>query len=187
MNRSTGRGTLVLIAFLFAASGAVRFGDGLGSSLARAAGADPVPEAVVAEGCGPLPQELAAALSAREARVTAQEAALADRAAALDLAGEVLDGRMEALRQTETELRATLALADGAAEADLARLTTVYESMKPKDAALLFTAMESQFAAGFLGRMRPDAAAAILTGMAPDKAYAVSAILAGRNAAAPRE
>lgn len=187
MSRRTGRGTLVLIALLFAASGAVRFGDGLGSSIARAAGADPVPEPAVAESCGPLPQELAAALLAREARVSAQEAALADRAAALDLASEVLDGRMEALRETETELRATLALADGAAEADLARLTTVYESMKPKDAALLFTEMDSQFAAGFLGRMRPDAAAAILTGMAPDKAYAVSAILAGRNSAVPRQ
>ncbi|WP_112310265.1 MotE family protein [Pseudogemmobacter bohemicus] len=186
MSRRPGRSTLMLIALLFAASGAVRFGDGLGTSIAWAAGADPAPEAE-AESCAPLPQELAAALSAREARVTAQEAALADRAAALDLASEVLDGRMEALRETETELRATLALADGAAEADLARLTTVYESMKPKDAALLFSAMDSQFAAGFLGRMRPDAAAAILTGMAPDKAYAVSAILAGRNAAAPRE
>lgn len=187
MRRRPGRGTLALITLLFAASGAIRLGDGVGLSLARAAGADPMPEPAAAEGCAPLPQELAAALSAREARVLAQEAALADRAAALDLAGEVLDGRLEDLQRTESELRATLALADGAAEADLARLTTVYESMKPKDAALLFSAMESQFASGFLGRMRPDAAAAILAGMAPDKAYAVSAILAGRNAGVPRE
>lgn len=186
MSRRAGRGTLVVIAFLFAASGAIRFGDGLGLSLARAAGAEAADEPVAEVNCAP-PQELAAALSAREARVMAQEAALADRAAALDLADAVLDGRMEELRQAETELRSTLAIADGAAEADLARLTAVYESMKPREAALLFDAMDAQFAAGFLGRMRPDAAAPVLTGMTPDKAYAVSAILAGRNARAPRE
>ncbi len=185
--RRPARGSLFLIAVLFAASGAIRFGDGLGLSLARAAGADPSAEPQPVPGCAPLPTELAAALSEREARVLAQEAALADRAAALDLADAVLAGRLEDLKQAETELRATLALADGAAEADLARLTTVYETMKPREAALLFSAMEAQFAAGFLGRMRPEAAAAILTGMAPDKAYAVSAILAGRNAGVPRD
>jgi flagellar motility protein MotE (MotC chaperone) len=66
-------------------------------------------------------------------------------------------------------------------------LTAVYETMKPKDAAALFEAMQPEFAAGFLGRMRPEAAGAILAGMSPEAAYAASLLLAGRNAAVPRD
>lgn len=183
MTRRPGRGTLVLIALMFASSAALRLGDGLGS-YARAA-EDPAPPPP-AEGCAP-PAELAAAFSAREARLAAQESAVSERAAALTLAEDLLRGRLEAVTAAEAELRATLALADGAAEADLARLTAVYETMKPKEAAVLFDAMEADFAAGFLGRMRAESAAAVMAGMSPDKAYAVSAILAGRNAGVPKE
>jgi len=87
----------------------------------------------------------------------------------------------------EQELRATLALADGAAEQDLQRLTAVYQAMKPKDAAALFDAMSPEFAAGFLARMTPEAAAAILSGMSPETAYGVSVIVAGRNVGVPRQ
>ncbi|NPD16637.1 hypothetical protein HOY34_15700 [Xinfangfangia sp. D13-10-4-6] len=146
MNRKAGRGTLFLIALLFAASGAIRFGDGVGLSIARAAATETEGDEPADQGCGPLPQELAAALSAREARVNVQEAALADRAAALDLANAVLKGRVEEMERVEAELRSTLAIADGAAEADLVRLTAVYESMKPREAAALFNAMDAQFA-----------------------------------------
>ena len=89
--------------------------------------------------------------------------------------------------EAETELEATLALADGAAESDLAKLTRMYEVMKPKEAAALFTEMDPIFAAGFLGRMQPERAAAVLAGMEPKAAYTLSLILAGRNGAVPTE
>ncbi len=190
MKRRAGRGALILIALMFATSGALRLGDGLGVSLARAAegalSGTPPPAADPAT-CPLPPAELAAALSEREARLAAQEAAVNDKTAALALAEEAIKGRLEALKQAEDDLKATLAIANGAAETDLAQLTTVYETMKPKDAAKVFEAMESNFAAGFLGRMRPDAAAAIMAGLTPEKAYEISAILAGRNALAPKE
>jgi flagellar motility protein MotE (MotC chaperone) len=87
----------------------------------------------------------------------------------------------------EARLRETLALADGAAEADIERLTAVYQAMKPKDAAALFEAMSPEFASGFLGRMAPESAAAILSGMSAEAAYGISVIVAGRNAGAPTE
>ena len=87
----------------------------------------------------------------------------------------------------EAKLRATLAVADGAAEADVERLTAVYQAMKPKDAAALFETMSPDFAAGFLGRMAPESAAAILSGMSAEAAYGISVIVAGRNAKAPKE
>ena len=108
------------------------------------------------------------------------------RSKALSVIDEEITKRLTALEQAEVELRGTLALADNAAENDLARLTSVYENMKPKDAAALFGAMEPDFAAGFLGRMRPDAAAAVLAGLSPDAAYSISVILASRNANAPK-
>lgn len=125
------------------------------------------------------------ALRAREASIAEREAQLEVRSKALDVAQQEIERRLVALETAEERLSATLALADTAAEDDLARLTTVYENMKPKEAAALFQAMEPEFAAGFLARMRPDAAAKILAGLEPQNAYSISAILAGRNASAP--
>lgn len=183
--RRRGRGTLFLIAGLFAVSGAIRLG--LGVEEARALipeGAAPAP---VAEVCAAPPAALAAALSAREDRVALREATLLDRLAALALAESALSRQLAQVEAAEAALAATLALADKAAEGDLDRLTTVYQAMKPKDAAALFEAMAPEFAAGFLGRMRPDAAAAILAGLSPEAGYRVSLLLAGRNMRAPTE
>lgn len=184
MNRPrSGRGALVILALFLAASGALRLGDGVGRALAEVGHATTA-EAPVA--CPAPPDALAAALSAREAKVAAAELALADRKAALELADLALTHRLDELKTAEDDLKQVLAIADGAAEKDLVRLTAVYEAMKPADAAALFGTMSPEFAAGFLARMQPGAAAAVLAGMAPDKAYAISALIAGRNARAPK-
>ena len=180
----SGRGALVILALFLAASGALRLGDGVGRALAEVAAATPAQDQPAA--CPAPPEALAAALSAREAKVAADEMALADRRAALELADVALTRRLDELKTAEDDLRQVLAIADGAAEKDLARLTAVYEAMKPADAAALFDKMAPEFAAGFLARMQPGAAAAVLSGMAPDKAYAISALIAGRNARAPK-
>ena len=94
--------------------------------------------------------------------------------------------KMAELVEVEAALRETLSLADGASEADLSRLTSVYEQMKPKEAAALFETMDPAFSAGFMARMRPDAAAGILAKLSPQAAYSISAILAGRHALVPK-
>jgi flagellar motility protein MotE (MotC chaperone) len=174
----------VIVALLLASSGALRLGSGVGAALAR------TDDAVTTEAeplnCPAPPLALAEALTLREGRLAAREAALQDRLAALALADTAITGRMADMQALEDKLRATVALADGAAEADVDRLTAVYQAMKPKDAAALFQAMAPEFAAGFLGRMQPDAAAAILSGMSSDAAYGISVIIAGRNANAPK-
>lgn len=180
-----GRGALLVLPLLLMASGALRLGDSVGHAFASVgegakAGAAPLV-------CPEPPLALAHALSEREARVTAGEAALKERMAAMDLANQVIDQRIAALEQAEADLRKTVEIADGAAEGDLAQLTAVYQSMKPKEAAALFEKMDPKFAAGFLGRMKPEAAAAILSGMPADAGYTISVLLAGRNALAPRE
>jgi flagellar motility protein MotE (MotC chaperone) len=185
--RRAGRGVLLILALLLASSGALRIGADVGLAFALAPETPAEGDSGAALDCPAPPLALAEALSARETQVAAQESALAERLAALDLANTAIDQRLATLAAAEAELTKTLAMADGAAEADLARLTSVYEAMKPKDAAALFDSMAPEFASGFLGRMRPDAAAAVMSGMKPDTAYAVSVLLAGRNASVPKE
>lgn len=197
--RKSGPGTLVILALLLASSGAMRLGAEAGEALAKEdeteehemdgeqmAGLETQAGAAAAE-CPAPPAALAAALADRAAQIDNQSAALEERMAALALAEEAIAARLVDLEQSEARLRETLALADGAAEEDLARLTSVYEAMKPKDAAALFETMEPEFAAGFLGRMRPDAAALVLSGMRPEMAYTISALIAGRNALVPKQ
>ena len=184
-----GRGALMVIAAMLALSGGLRLGAGIGWAEASAAAEGPDDRAEVAGSCE-TPDDIArvlALLKEREDRVVSREGALADRLQALAVAETQIASNMAALEEAEARLSATMAHASTAAEDDLARLTSVYENMKAKEAAPVFAAMDPKFAAGFLGRMRPDAAAAIMAGLDPEAAYAISVLLAGRNALAPTE
>lgn len=190
--RKGGRSALILIAGFFLASGLLRLGSGTGVAIAREVEAlrHAEPEEVhepqaceSGEGIG----ELLLAIKKREARVAEQEEKLTERMQALSVAEVSMKRNLVALIEAEKNLKATMALADTAAEDDLLRLTAVYENMKSKDAIPLFEEMDPQFSAGFLGRMRPEAAAPIFSGLTPAKAYTISVILAGRNAEVPTE
>lgn len=181
-----GRGALVIIALMLAGSGLARISAGAGQ--AQAENAAPVPELPVPQICegGAGSMALVEALRQREESAAAREAELDAREKTLDLARAEIDKRLADLRKAEDELASTLTMADKAAEADISRLVTMYEGMKPKDAAPLFATMEPAFAANFLARMRPDSAAAILSALEPQTAYAISVNLAGRNADVPK-
>ncbi|MDF1871723.1 hypothetical protein [Vannielia sp.] len=190
-----GKGLLMTLSLLFLASAALRLTTGTGAAIAREMGGilhdGEHDESAVSLGgqCAPEPEiaNLLKALNAREAAVKSRESAVSEEMLALSRARQEIAAEMEALRDAETELEATLALADGAAENDLSQLTGVYEAMKPKDAAALFQEMDPKFAAGFLGRMQSARAAAVLAGMDPKAAYTISLILAGRNGSVPTD
>jgi flagellar motility protein MotE (MotC chaperone) len=180
------RGALQAVAFLLLASAVVRISVEVSPALANEAAI--LTEDIVVSDVGPSEAgTLLSALQAREAQLTARESQLESRMGALRIAEEEIALQLQALLRAESELSATIALADRAAETDLAQLTTVYENMKPKEAADLFTEMPPQFAAGFLGMMRPEAAALIMTELEPEIAYSFSVVLAGRNAMVPTE
>ncbi|THH34798.1 hypothetical protein E4Z66_17705 [Aliishimia ponticola] len=187
------RGTVGILAGLLVASAVIRIASDVGPVMAAAAQKTEAVEEPVkpapAKSEEPSHEELSAmlrAFEAREKRIKQQELQIEKRMNALAVADRKIEDRLAELKAAEAELRATLALASTAAEDDLARLTAVYENMKPKTAAALFQEMAPEFAAGFLGRMRPDSAAAVMAGMPPEAAYRVSAILAGRNANVPK-
>lgn len=183
MKRRFGRGILVLVALGCAASGALRLGFGVGEVMALV----PAESDEAADQCAAPPSALAEALTQRESRLTERESALAERMAALGLAEKALDARLAELAEAKKSLMEVVEVADGAAEQDLVRLTAVYEAMKPAEAARLFAAMAPDFAAGFLGRMQPGSAAAVMASLDPEIAYRISALIAGRNANAPKE
>lgn len=191
--RQNRSGSLSLVLACFLASAFLRVGDPK-SAIAREiqtfrsdhqgteAGAEPAAGEPQCEKPGPLLQ----AVHERSAQLDAREKGLASRLQTLRVAKLRLDDQLAELERAERRLSEKIARADGAAEADVERLTAVYENMKPKNAARLFEAMDVEFAAGFLARMRPQAAAGVLALMKSETAYAVSAVIAGRNAAAPK-
>jgi len=124
-------------------------------------------------------------LVSRQAQLDQRERRLNNRMQALNAAEKRLKVNTEKLISAEKKLSDTMAISNTAAEDDLARLTAVYENMKPKQATGLFEKMAPEFAAGFLGRMRAQTAAAVMATLSPAKAYKISVILAGRNARAP--
>jgi len=186
-----GRGSLFVIASLLIASGLVRLGAGTGQAIAKEISAlTTTPElASQAQFCETDPDlaEVLKTVLAREAELGLQEAAFSERKKSLEISDREVRANLKALQDAEQKLAATMALADTAAESDIERLTSVYENMKPKDAATLFEQMAPEFAAGFLGRMRPEAAAQVMAGLSPKIAYSISVIIAGRNADVPKQ
>ncbi|MBY6056928.1 MotE family protein [Leisingera daeponensis] len=190
-------GTLMMLALLLMGSAVVRLGLEAGPAIAReVAGLKDANQDETAHKGEPhrdaMPtsaelQTMLAAFQQREQVLAAREAEIQDRMKALEIADQAIDKKLAALEQAEENLRATLALADGATEADVTRLTTVYEQMKPKEAAALFEEMDPAFAAGFLARMQSEAAAGIMAGLSPEAAYTISVVLAGRNGSVPKE
>ena len=199
--RQTG---LYLLTVFLGVSGAIRLGTGVGLAFAKtsmpqtAATAPALAEqstdassATVesnAGACAPDAGALAMlrSLKDREGRLAEQEGKTAEKEQTLALARVEVDKKIVELQAAEAKLAATIAMADQAADKDVSQLVTVYESMKPKDAARLFGEMDPDFAAGFLAKMRPEVAAAVMSGLDPQKAYLISVKFAGRNANAPK-
>lgn len=181
----SGKGALLCIMLLFLASGIVRFTGQTGQAFARedngmAESTEPVNSAQTVDFSAAIE-----ALNAREAKVAKTEERLEKRLEILASAEAQFKASRQALVDAEENLAKTIAQAETAMENDVAQLATVYEKMKPKDAAALFAKMDPEFAAGFLGRMKTDIAAAILSGLQPEQAYTISVLLAGRNGKVP--
>lgn len=181
-------GVLAVLIGLLAASGVLRLGDEAGRAYATVV--EPAPEAEPPPAACEAPPETAALLEAfraREERVALRETQMADRMQALQVAEAEIAEKLAALEAAEASLTETLALAETAALGDLDRLTAVYQSMKPAEAAALFEEMPPEFSAGFIARMQPQAAAAVMGGLQAATAYSISVVLAGRNARVPTE
>jgi len=181
-------GTISVIVGLFLASGLIRMAE-IAPAFAEEMLPDTAPEAMEMASAEHVPDmpALLKAIQEREAQIAEREAYIDRRMQTLAVAEQRIREQMDALTEAESKLAATLSLADNATEEDVARLTEVYQRMKPTEAAGIFETMDIQFAAGFFSRMRPESSAAIMANLPADLAYSISVVMAGRNANAPRE
>lgn len=161
---------LLLVTLCFAGSAALRLADpdGARALLTAEASAQAKEETPPSADCPPGPEELLARLREREAQLDARAERIADRESLLAAAEAKVESQLEALKAQEESLAATIAQADRAAEKDIARLVSLYEAMKPKEAARILQSMEVTFAAGILARMNEKAAGHALAGMSPN-------------------
>ena len=177
-------GLLVTLGIVFAASAALRVGT-LDLTLVSAAEAsDPEPISSVVGPTAPIRAALDEVTALRD-RLTEREAEIDDRERAVEAVQILIEERLAELEAAEQRLEALIQTSDSAAEADLARLTEVYQTMEADQTAALFAQMDPNFAAGFLTRMTPAASGAIMAELDPTIAYAISVVIATRNAAAP--
>ena len=179
-------GVLVILACLLVAAGLSRLGMGVAEVIAAETNASEDAGQPAEPAAPPDPGDLFEALRTRAQQLDAIEARLDARAKNLQQAEADLQAQLQTLAEAAARLAATLRTTETAAEDDLRHLTTVFESMKPAQAAGLFAQMDAEFAAGFIGRLRPEFAGEVMSGLDPVVAYAISAILAGRHARTPR-
>lgn len=177
-------GILVTLGVIFAASVALRVGTLDLSLVSTAQASDPEPVGSVIGPTAPIRAALDEVAALRD-RLAAREAVIEDRERAVEAAQTLIEERLAQLEAAEMRLEALIQTSDSAAEADLARLTNVYETMAPEQTAALFSQMDPNFAAGFLTRMTPAASGAVMAELDPTVAYAISIVIATRNAAAP--
>lgn len=181
----TANVTVVLVG-LFVLSAGIRLVAGPLPALAREvplgelAGSSRYPERDFSDGADIL-EPLVAEIEAQKADLAEREAALSLREEeAKALTNDIATQLME-LEAAERRLERLLAMARTAAETDITQLVSMYEAMKPKDTARVFSEMTPDFAAGFLARMQPEVAARVIAELDPGKAYSISVVLAGRN------
>lgn len=185
--RKVQNGALLVVAVCFLSSATIRIGLS-GPAIAEEIAARSLPgepEAAVAAEHTSIEEldRMLAAIRDRQAALDGEEARVAERLAVLEKAEVEFERKRQELQAAEQRLAATLSQTDGAVLRDIAQLTAMYESMKPKNAAEIFNEMDPNFSAGFLIRMNPQAAADILASMEANTAYEVSVIMANRNIA----
>lgn len=177
-------GFLVTLGIVFAISVILRVWTLDLSLVSTAEASDPEPAPSIIGPTAPIRAALDEVTALRD-RLAAREAEIDDRERAVEAVQLLIEERLAELEAAEARLEALIQTSDSAAEADLARLTEVYQTMEPEQTAALFSQMDPNFAAGFLTRMTPAASGAVMAELDPAIAYAISVVIATRNAAAP--
>lgn len=126
------------------------------------------------------PDEMLAAITAERELLENQRSVLAQRAAEIDLAKEMLAIETARLEELKQEVEALLERASMAHVADVDRLVALYSNMKPKDAAAIMDDLDLEVTVTVLGTMAERNAAPILAALNPVRARALSLILLER-------
>jgi flagellar motility protein MotE (MotC chaperone) len=117
-------------------------------------------------------------LRQRSALLDAREAALSDRARLLDALDARLTARLAQLDALQARLEGLEQARQQRDQANWARLTKVYETMRPADAAAICDDLDMAVLLPVMDRMKESKAAAIMAAMDPGKARLLTINLA---------
>ena len=124
-------------------------------------------------------------LAKRRDELDARAKALDDREALLKATEQKIAVQVQQMKQMKGEYEQAKNARDDAAEANMRRLVTVYESMKPEEAARIFETMEGAVLLDVVTRMGERRLAPILAQMSPAKAQALTIAMANRRTLLP--
>jgi flagellar motility protein MotE (MotC chaperone) len=129
--------------------------------------------------------DLLQALGQRRDALDLRERALDQREALLKAAEKRFEEKVADLDAVKLELQGMLARNNEQEDARLRSLVKIYESMKPKEAALIFDKLEINVLLGVIERMKENKVAPILASMQPDRARQVTDMLADKSQRPP--
>lgn len=125
--------------------------------------------------------ELLQELSKRRDALDARSRELDLREQVLGAAEKRIDERIAELKRIEGKINEALKKTDEQTEQNLRSLVKVYENMKPKDAARIFTQLEPDVLLGVVERMKEAKLAPVLAELDPKVAQQITVDLAKRR------
>jgi flagellar motility protein MotE (MotC chaperone) len=134
------------------------------------------------EAFGAVQLELLQRFSERREELDRRARELDQREALLVAAEKRIDQKVAELTELRTNIEGLLRQTNEKQQAQMESLVKIYESMKPKEAARIFEALEMPILLDVMERMREAKSAPILAAMDPMKAKEVTASLAERRA-----
>lgn len=126
--------------------------------------------------------DLLTRLGDRRGELDAREKELEMRMALVEAAEKRLDERTAALKVLEAQINALVEQKKSDEKAQFAGIVAMYETMKPKEAATLFNALDNEILLRVARAMNPRKMAPILAKMDPIKAKTLTAGLAREEA-----
>jgi flagellar motility protein MotE (MotC chaperone) len=149
--------------------------------------------------CAPTPAELARqagmspselqvlqSLGNRRNQLDAREQSLDTQLQLLAAAEAKVDGKLKQLTGLKGDIQGLLGQADAQKQTEIARLVTVYEKMKPQDAALRMTLLDDSVRLPLAAKMKIASLSAILSQMPAVEAKGITEKLADRLTAADK-
>ncbi len=119
-------------------------------------------------------------LGARRGQLDDREKALDTQLQLLAAAEAKVDAKLKAVTAVKAQIQGLIGQADSQQQADVARLTLVYQKMKPRDAAAVMATLDDRVRIPVAAKMKDSALAAILSQMPTVEAKKLTESLAQR-------
>lgn len=133
-------------------------------------------------GLSPAELRVLQSLQARRGELDVREQSIETQIALLAAAEAKLEARVRTMNALKTELTGLLTQAEEKESTEIQRLVTVYQAMRPKDAAVVMASLDDRVLIPVASRMKERSLAAILAQMPPAAARRLTEKLAGRFA-----